>query len=82
MTMKLQRFAIVQTQDIGYLRQVECEFAPEFPTSTERLRDHIIFRVSIEFEGDPSLADCLRAGLLEVRRIIGSQLGEPMASEG
>jgi hypothetical protein len=80
--MKLQRFAIVQTQDIGYLRQVECEFVPEFPASVERLRDHITFRVSIEFEEESTLVDCLRAGLLEVRRIVGSQLEEPMASEG
>ena len=78
--MKLQRFAIVQTQSIGYLRQVECEFAQEYSSSSE-LREHITFRVSIKFDDEPSLAECLRAGLLEVRRVIAAELGEATAKE-
>jgi hypothetical protein len=74
--MKLHRFAVVQTQGLGYLRQVECEFAPDHSSSDERTREHITFRVGIEFEDNPSLDECVRAALLEVRRIVAAELGE------
>lgn len=72
--MKLARFEVIQMEDIGYLRQVQCSFATKPVGPVEAYHDALSFKLSIDFQDQHTLEQCLLAGLHAAKEVIEQEI--------
>lgn len=73
--MKLVHFEVIQLEDIGYLRQVQCSFAMQPVRPVEPHHDVLNFRLAIPFEEqEHTLERCLLEGLHAARAAIEQEI--------